>query len=95
MTMSDNANNWSSCMRWTDRSGGVDHGDYCAGTLECMNSPYIIIAYLHNPKHSFELSLYDCNDWQWNSKQWRELFIGRLEKYGCSWRWCWQFPSWR
>ena len=72
MTMSDNANNWSSCMRWTDRYGNAgDPGDYRAGTIDCMNSPYIIIGYLHNPKHKFTLN----NGWEWNSKRWRELFI--------------------
>jgi hypothetical protein len=36
-----------------------------------MNSPYIIIAYLHNPNHTFKIE----DDWEWNSKRWRELFI--------------------
>ena len=72
MTMSDNNNKWSSCMRWTDKCGNAgDPGDYRAGTIDCMNSPYIVIAYLHNPKHPFELK----NGWTWNSKRWRELFI--------------------
>lgn len=71
ITMSDNANNWNSCMRWTDKHGHPDPGDYRAGTVDCMNSPYIIIAYLHNPKHTFKLN----DGWEWNSKRWRELFI--------------------
>ena len=72
MTMSDNANNWESCMRWTNKYGDVDtHGDFRAGTIECMNSPYIVEAYLHNPNHPYKLE----DGWEWNSKQWRELFI--------------------
>ena len=71
MTMSDNANNWSSCMHWTDRNGEPDSGDYRAGTIDCLNSPYIVIAYLHNSKHPFNIR----NEWEWNSKRWRELFI--------------------
>ena len=72
MTMSDNANGWSSCMRWTDKyHHDSDPGDYRAGTIDCMNSPYIVIAYLHNPKHPFTIG----KEWEWNSKRWRELFI--------------------
>lgn len=67
MTMSDNDNGWDSCMTWARSSPG----DYRAGTLECLNSPYIIIAYLHNPKHKMKLG----GSWEWNSKRWRELFI--------------------
>lgn len=69
MTMSDNTYNWSSCMRWMD--GG---GDYRTGTLECMNSPYIIEAYLHSPKKTMSIHYYS-NDITWNSKRWRELFF--------------------
>lgn len=72
MTMSDNDNKWSSCMRWTDKYGnGGDPGDYRAGTIACLNSPYIIVAYLHNKNHPFKLD----DNWEWNNKRWRELFI--------------------
>ena len=70
MTMSDNANGWTSCMRWSDKWGNADAGDYRTGTVECMNSPYIIVAYLHDPRHTMKVS-----DYEWNSKRWRELFI--------------------
>lgn len=77
MTMSDNANGWNSCMRWTDDSG--DPGDYREGTVECMNSPYILIAYLHNHNRKFtpkDIGYGNLSeDWEWNSKRWRELFI--------------------
>lgn len=78
MTMSDNGNGWESCMTW---SRDNDPGDYRAGTLECMNSPYIVIAYLHNPKHKMNREtmkneyLQVSDEWEWNSKRWRELFI--------------------
>lgn len=76
MTMSDNDNNWSSCMHWRGYSIS-DAGDYRAGTLECMNSPYILLAYLHNPKHTMIGKNMESisEDWEWNSKRWRELFI--------------------
>ncbi len=70
ITMSDNANEWKSCMRWTGSYRG-DHGDYRQGTVQCLNSPYIIVAYLHNKNHSYE----PIDNYSWNSKQWRELFI--------------------
>ena len=75
-TMSNNDNGWTSCMRWADKYGNIEHGDYCAGTVECMNSPYIVVAYLNNPKHTYSLPSIGSN-WEWNSKQWRELFIVR------------------
>lgn len=78
LTMSDNDNGWESCMTWSR----YNPGDYRAGTVECMNSPYIIIAYLHNPAHPMLGSnpkKWYCNDlpsnWEWNSKRWRELFL--------------------
>ena len=76
LTMSDNANGWDSCMAWARERPG----DYRAGTVECLNSPYIIIAYLHNPKHIMNSHSFWANnlipdDWEWNSKRWRELFI--------------------
>lgn len=74
MTMSDNDNDWTSCMRWSGnshRSDAADPGDYRAGTVECMNSPYIIIAYLHNPDKPMIID----DDFSWNNKKWRELFI--------------------
>lgn len=73
MTMSDNDCDWSSCMRWTSGNGNrsrPDPGDYRAGTVECLNSPYIIVAYLHNPNKPMQIG-----DFEWNNKKWRELFI--------------------
>lgn len=66
MTMSDNDNNWSSCMKW--RGDGI----YRIGTIDMMNSPSVICVYLK--AHSKELTIPDT-DFIWNSKKWRELFI--------------------
>ncbi len=65
VTMSDNDSGWESCMRWYD--GG---GDYRLGTIECMNSPYIVVAYLEarNP-----MDIYNFG--QWNNKRWRQLIV--------------------
>ena len=63
MTMSDNNENWSSCMSWKG------HGCYRAGTVEMMNSPCVIVAYLSHK--SMDLT----PDFSWNSKSWRSLFI--------------------
>ena len=65
MTMSDNENNWGSCMRWRN------NGEYSQGTIEMMNSPTVIVAYLHNSNHSMTLP----NGENWNNKIWRELFV--------------------
>lgn len=78
MTMSDNGGSWTSCMRWMgEGSDEGEPGDYRMGTVECMNSPYIVIAYLHNPKKSFEFwhSWHHDESMTWNKKKWRELFI--------------------
>lgn len=64
MTMSDNDCGWDSCMRW--RGGG---GDYRQGTIEMMNSPYVVVAYLESK------SLFKYCDITWNNKKWRQLFI--------------------
>lgn len=66
MTMSDNNCGWSSCMSWTEV------GDYRQGTVEMMNSAYVVVAYL---KGSEEFYIGPTNDCVWNSKKWRQLFI--------------------
>ena len=64
MTMSDNTCDWDSCMSWQKP------GEYRMGTVEMMNSEYVVVAYLkaHNNMHLM-------NNQEWNSKRWRELFI--------------------
>lgn len=65
MTMSDNDSGWDSCMSW------VEKGDYRAGTVEMMNSPYVVVAYVESEhkQATFAGSI------TWNNKKWRELFL--------------------
>ena len=62
MTMSDNEEDWESCMNWREE------GCYRAGTIEMMTSPMVVVAYMKSNTNS----LWNYN---WNSKVWRELFI--------------------
>lgn len=66
MTLSDNGNDWSSCMSWSEE------GCYRAGTLEMLNSHNVIVAYLKSSK-----TWKPCyrEDYKWASKKWRELFV--------------------
>lgn len=64
MTMSDNECGWESCMSWRQP------GDYRLGTIEMMNSPCVVVAYL---KASEDMHI--CDDIYWNNKKWRQLFI--------------------
>lgn len=61
ITMSDNAEDWDSCMSW------MSEGSYRAGTVEMMNSKSVVVAYLESPTKTLPNG--------WNSKIWRELFI--------------------
>ena len=63
MTMSDNECGWKSCMNWRHI------GEYRQGTVEMMNSPYVVVAYLKSNKDmTFDFG-------SWNNKRWRSLFI--------------------
>lgn len=64
MTMSDNECGWHSCMSWEDE------GCYRQGTVEMMNSPCVVVAYISD-KNTMPID----NDGEWNSKRWRQLFI--------------------
>ena len=68
MTMSDNESDWSSCMSWED------YGCYRQGTVEMMNSPCVIVAYLTS---SDEMNM--PGGYSWNNKKWRQLFIVKPE----------------
>ena len=59
-TASDNNNNWNSCMSWLDK------GCYRLGTIEMMNSPMVICAYLIGNNE-----MDDVGGDKWNSKKWR------------------------
>lgn len=65
ITMSENSLKWSSCMNWHNT------GCYRRGTVEMMNSPVAIVAYVKHTKKPFEIT----KDFSWNNKIWRELFI--------------------
>ena len=62
-TMSDNDCGWDSCMNWRDCGG------YRQGTVEMMNSPAVVVAYL-KASEPMEIS-----DMEWTNKKWRQLFI--------------------
>lgn len=64
MTMSDNTYRWSSCMSW--QAGGC----YRAGTVEMMNSPCVVVAYLRGAE---DMNI--AGPYTWNNKKWRNLFI--------------------
>lgn len=63
MTMSDNDCDWESCMSWRNE------GCYRRGTVEMMNSKYVVVAYL---KAADDMRYYD---WNWSNKKWRMLMI--------------------
>jgi hypothetical protein len=63
-TMSDNECGWSSCMSW------MEGGDYRLGTIEMMNSPCVVVAYIES---SSPMAM--PYGYEWNSKKWRQLYI--------------------
>lgn len=63
MTMSDNDCGWDSCMSWKN------FGGYRQGTVEMMNSPKVIVAYLNSK------TPYDIWGGSWSNKKWRCLFV--------------------
>lgn len=67
LTMSDNDYDWSSCMSW------LEGGDYRNGTVEMMNSTYVVLAYLEGDHVWHPMCHRD--DITWSNKKWRQLFI--------------------
>ena len=65
-TMSDNNCNWESCMAWS-----TYRGEYRQGTVEMMNSPYMVLAYV---KASKPMTLHESGI-EWSNKRWRQLYI--------------------
>ena len=65
-TMSDNESDWGSCMSWRD------NGDYRQGTVEMMNSPTVIVAYI---KSENDMIVSEVSEGSWNNKKWRQLFV--------------------
>lgn len=64
MTMSDNYCEWSSCMSW------IQDGCYRQGTVEMMNSEYVVVGYL---KANDDVTY--ARNVKWNNKKWRQLFV--------------------
>lgn len=65
MTMSTNCERWTSCMNWTEPGG------YRGGTIEVMNSPMVVVAYLKSTDNEYQWSY----NQRWNSKKWRMLAL--------------------
>lgn len=63
-TASDNDNGWSSCMSWREE------GCYRMGTVEMMNSPMVICAYVKSDKQYLTIG-----NAKWNSKKWRAWIL--------------------
>ena len=63
MTMSDNECGWDSCMSWKKE------GEYRQGTVEMMNSPCVVVAYLESEKPM------TIGKHTWSNKKWRQLFV--------------------
>ena len=63
LTMSDNKCGWSSCMSWKKQ------GCYRMGTVEMMNSPMVVVAYLDSKEPMM------IGDLPWSNKKWRQLFV--------------------
>lgn len=68
-TASDNDNGWSSCMSWKEE------GCYRLGTVEMMNSPKVICAYLKS-----EVQEMYFDGYTWPSKKWRAWIV--IDKNG-------------
>lgn len=69
-TMSDNANNWHSCMSWQR------DGEYHMGTIQMMTSPNVVVAYLKSDKETLEFTDNSTGEvLYWNSKKWRTLLV--------------------
>ena len=68
ITMSDNNCGWTSCMSWMEEAG-----DYRLGTIEMMNSPCVIVAYVESKDPMW------TPGGDWNSKRWRQLYIATRE----------------
>lgn len=67
ITMSDNDCDWESCMSW------MNEGGYRQGTVEMMNSPTVIVAYLASER---PMPMYvNGENRTWNNKKWRQLFV--------------------
>lgn len=69
MTSSDNDCDWISCMSWTE------DGAYRQGTVEMMNSPMVVVAYLTAKEPMTLFNGYRNEGETWYNKKWREYII--------------------
>ena len=69
LTMSDNDNDWCSCMSWKN------DGEYRIGTVEMMNSPCVIVAYFTTESNNSYNLAYNKKWYTWNNKIWRCLYV--------------------
>lgn len=73
MTMSDNDCGWDTCMSWW-----ASNGCHRQGTVEMMNSPTVIVAYLASDE-PMSICPYNCDEevsgFKWSNKKWRQLFV--------------------
>ena len=72
-TASDNDNGWSSCMSWQEE------GCYRLGTVEMMNSPMVICAYLKSDVQQMHF-----NGYEWPSKKWRAWIVINKDAILCN-----------
>ena len=72
-TASDNDNGWSSCMSWQEE------GCYRLGTVEMMNSPMVICAYLKSDVQQMHF-----NGYEWPSKKWRAWIVVNKDAILCN-----------
>lgn len=72
-TASDNDNGWSSCMSWQEE------GCYRLGTVEMMNSPMVICAYLKSDVQQMRF-----NGYEWPSKKWRAWIVVNKDAILCN-----------
>ena len=70
ISMSDNDCGWDSCMCWVDHAG-----EYRQGTIEMMNSPYVVVAYLKSNTPYYPWAYYGNKEIELSNKKWRQLLI--------------------
>lgn len=68
LTMSDNDYGWETCMSWMQR------GEYRLGTVEMMNSPCVVVAYLKGNSPFNPVGVSE-NFAPVSNKKWRQLII--------------------
>lgn len=69
LTMSNSGYKWDTCLAWEKGGDQPRPGEHRVGTIEMMDSPCVVVAYLKGSEH---LNYSGC---EWNSKKWRNLFI--------------------